>query len=135
MKDNKNRSWEYITYIAVGMIIFFVSAAIWQLFTQTDPLMIVKILSDSFTLPGALFIGVALLGWISSKGVFDIFGYSMKGLFSLWKKESYYKQESFYDYRVQKDEKRKPFNLPMLLVGLVFLLFGVVMMIAFLMME
>ena len=134
MNENKNR-WAYITYIAVGMIIFFIGAAIWQLFSQTEPLQIVKVLSDCFTLPGALFLGISALSWIASKGTFDIFGYSMSGLFSLWKKESYYKQESFYDYRVKKDEKRKPFNLPMFLVGAVFLLLGFVMMIAFLVME
>ena len=134
MKENKNR-WAYITYIAVGVMVFFISAAIWQLFTETEPLKIVKILSDAFTLPGVLFIGIAVMGWISSKGTFDIFGYSVRGLFDLWKKESYYKTESFYDYRVKKDEKRKPFNLPMFLVGCGFLLIGALLTIAFLLME
>ena len=134
MKENKNR-WAYITYIAVGVMGFFISAAIWQLFTETEPLKIVKILSDAFTLPGVLFIGIAVMGWISSKGTFDIFGYSVRGLFDLWKKESYYKTESFYDYRVKKDEKRKPFNLPMLLVGCGFLLIGALLTVAFLLME
>ena len=134
MKENKNR-WAYITYIAVGVMVFFISAAIWQLFTETEPLKIVKILSDAFTLPGVLFVGIAVMGWISSKGTFDIFGYSVRGLFDLWKKESYYKTESFYDYRVKKDEKRKPFNLPMFLVGCGFLLIGALLTVAFLLME
>ena len=134
MKDKNNR-WAYITYIAVAMLVAIVSATVWQLFEQTDTLAIMKILSDCFTLPGVLFIGIAMLGWVSSKGTFDIFGYSMRGLFTLWKKESYYKQESFYDYRVKKDENRKPFNLPMFLVGIVFFMLGIVMMVVFLMME
>ena len=134
MKNNKNR-WAYITYISVAMLVSLVSAALWQLFLETDPLVIVRILSDCFTLPGVLFIDIAMLGWVSSKGTFDIFGYSMRGLFTLWKKESYYKQESFYDYRVKKDENRKPFNLPMFLVGIVFFMLGIVMMVVFLMME
>jgi ferredoxin len=50
-------------------------------------------------------------------------------------KESYYKQESYYDYRVRKSESRKPFNVPMLLVGLAFLLLGLLMTVAFLIME
>ena len=65
MKENKNR-WAYITYNAVGVMVFFIGAAIWKLFTETEPLKIVKILSDAFTLPGVLFIGIAVMGWISS---------------------------------------------------------------------
>ena len=134
MKDKNNR-WAYITYIAVAMLVAIVSATVWQLFEQTDTLAIMKILSDCFTLPGVLLVGIALLGWVSSKGTFDIFGYSIHGLLGLFKKESYYKQESYYDYRVRKSESRKPFNVPMLLVGLAFLLLGLLMTVAFLIME
>ena len=134
MKDKNNR-WAYITYIAVAMLVAIVSATVWQLFEQTDTLSIMKILSDCFTLPGVLLVGIALLGWVSSKGTFDIFGYSIHGLLGLFKKESYYKQESYYDYRARKSESRKPFNVPMLLVGLAFLLLGLLMTVAFLIME
>ena len=134
MKDKNNR-WAYITYIAVAMLVAIVSATVWQLFEHTDTLAIMKILSDCFTLPGVLLVGIALLGWVSSKGTFDIFGYSINGLLGLFKKESYYKQESYYDYRVRKSESRKPFNVPMLLVGLAFLLLGLLMTVAFLIME
>ncbi|MBQ8496008.1 MAG: DUF3899 domain-containing protein [Clostridia bacterium] len=134
MKD-KNSRWTYSLYIAVAMIVSLISATIWDVFSQTEALTVVKIVSDSFTLPGVLFIGISLLGWVSSKGAFDIFGFSFQGLLNLWKKESYQKQETFYDYRVKKDENRKPFNLPMFLTGTAFLVLGIIMTVIFLIME
>ena len=134
MKDNKTK-WTYITHLAIALIIFVICATAWNLFEQTETLVIVKILSDSCFLPGVLYVGITLLGWVSSKGFFDIFGYSIHGLFYLWKKESYYKQKSLYDYRKEKEENRKPFNWPMLVVGLVFLGLGTIGTIVFLMIE
>lgn len=118
-----------------ALIIFFAGAAAWSLFAQTELLIIVKILSDCFFLPGVLLVGVALIGWVSTKGTFDIFGYSFQGFIGLFKTESYYKNESFYDYRVKRDEKRKPFNKEMLIVGLVFLILGAIGTVVFLMLE
>ncbi|MBO5779411.1 MAG: DUF3899 domain-containing protein [Clostridia bacterium] len=132
--NEKSKLWSYGVYTAVAMIVALTAAGVWNLFEQTETLQIIRILSDSFFLPGALFVGVALIGWIGSKGTFDIFGYSMRSLFSMFKRESYYqRQETFFDYRTAKDETRKPFNLPMMVVGLVFLLIGVVLSIVFMM--
>ncbi len=132
--NEKSKLWSYGVYTAVAMIVTLSAACVWNLFEQTETLQIIRILSDSFFLPGALFVGVALIGWIGSKGTFDIFGYSMRSLFSMFKKESYYKrQETFYDYRTAKDENRKPFNLPMLVVGLVFMAIGIIFTVVFLM--
>ena len=132
--NEKSKLWSYGVYTAVAMIVALTAAGVWNLFEQTETLQIIRILSDSFFLPGALFVGVALIGWIGSKGIFDIFGYSMRSLFSMFKRESYYqRQETFFDYRTAKDETRKPFNLPMMVVGLVFLLIGVVLSIVFMM--
>ena len=125
--NEKNKIWSYGVYTAVAMIITVTCAVIWKLFSQTELLQIIRILSDSFFLPGAMLVGVTLIGWVGSKGTFDIFGYSMRSLFSMFKKESYFsRQETFYDYRVKKDETRKSFNLPMMVVGLAFLVIGLI---------
>ena len=80
--------------------------------------------------------GISLLGWIGSKGMFDIFGYSIGGLFRLFSKDAYEKRgDTFYDYRAKKDASRKPFNWPLLAVGLAFLLLAVGLTVAFLLME
>ena len=134
--NEKSKLWSYGIHAAVAMAISIAAAFVWKLFSQTEALQIIRILSDVFFLPGALFLGVTLIGWIGSKGTFDIFGYSMKGLFNLFKRESYYKrQETFFDYRQAKDENRKPFNLPMLVVGLVFIALGVIFTVIFLILD
>ena len=134
--NEKSKLWSYGVYTAVATIVTVSSALLWKLFSQTEVLQIIRILSDSFFLPGTLFVGVALIGWIGSKGTFDIFGYSIRGLFNMFKKESYYKrQETFFDYRQSKDETRKPFNLPMLVVGLIFLAMGVIFTVIFLILD
>jgi hypothetical protein len=133
--NEKSKLWSYGVYTAVALIVTLSAASVWNLFEQTEALQIIRILSDSFFLPGALFVGVALIGWMGSKGTFDIFGYSMRSLFSMFKRESYYqRQETFYDYRTAKDENRKPFNLPMIVVGLAFMIIGILLSIVFLMM-
>ena len=134
MKE-KQPKWAFLVELSIGFILCLVCASVWDLFSQTEPLAIVKILSDSFFVPGAVFVGVALIGWVSSKGTFDIFGYSIRGLFYLFKSESYYKQTSFYDYRVKKQERRKSFNRTLLLSGIIFLLLGAIATTVFLIME
>lgn len=133
--NDKNKIWAYGTCFAVAMIIFIVAASVWDLFSQTELLQIIRILSDAFFLPGVMFVGVALIGWIGSKGTFDIFSFSMRNLFSMFKKESYYKNASFYEYRRDKDENRKPFNLPMMVVGLAFLALGILFTVVFLILD
>ena len=134
--NEKSKLWSYGVYAAVALIVSVTSACIWKLFFQTELLQVIRILADALFLPGALFVGISLIGWISSKGTFDIFGYSMRSLFSMFKRESYYKrQETFFDYRQSKDETRKPFNLPMLVVGLVFLALGLIFTVVFLILE
>lgn len=135
MKDRKN-SLSVIILLSVACALFVACAGVWNLFGQTDTLSVIKVIADCFTLPGALYVGVALLGWAGSKGTFDIFGYSIGGLFYLFKREAYSKRrETFYDYRVKKDKDRKPFNLAMFLVGLAFLLLALVFTLVFAALE
>ncbi|MBQ9151653.1 MAG: DUF3899 domain-containing protein [Clostridia bacterium] len=135
MKDKKNL-WSAVILAAVAMILFITCATLWGLFEQTEPLQTVRILADCCTIPAVLYVGITLIGWVGSKGTFDIFGYSIGGLFRLLKRESYdNKQETFYDYRTKKDENRKPFNWPMLVVGLAFLLLAVVFSVIYAVME
>ena len=125
----------YLTYFIAATVLAAACAWLWDLFQQTELLEVVKILSDCFFLPGVMLLGFSLLGWLSSKGAFDIFGYAMNGFFSLWKKESYYHRESYYDYCARKEEKRKPFNLPMMVVGLTFFVLGAIGTVVFLCLE
>ena len=135
MKDNKNLL-SIVILTAVAGILFLGCATVWDLFGQTELLPTLKVLADCFTVPGVVYVGITLLGWAGSKGTFDIFGFSIGGLFHLLKRESYEKRpETFYDYRVKKDEHRKPFNFPMLWVGLGFLFLAGVFTVIFMAMA
>ena len=129
---NKNNLLLWGVYLSSALVVFLLCAVIWGLFDQSEPLEIVRVLADSFFIPGALFVGISLIGWMSTKGAYDIFGYSIRGLLSLWKKESYFKSNSYYDYKQKKDEERKPMSKHMLFVGLIFLALGIVMTVVYL---
>lgn len=132
---NKNNLLLWGVYLSSALVVFLLCATVWGLFTESESLEVVRILADSFFIPGALFVGISLIGWMSTKGAYDIFGYSIRGLFSLWKKESYFKSNSYYDYKQKKDEERKPMSKHMLFVGLIFLALGVAMTVVYLMLE
>ena len=135
MKDKSNL-WSIVIMSLSACVIFVLCAFAWNLFGQTDTLTVLKIAADCCTVPAVLFVGISLLGWIGSKGMFDIFGYSIGGLFRLFSKDAYEKRgDTFYDYRAKKDASRKPFNWPLLAVGLAFLLLAVGLTVAFLLME
>lgn len=135
MKDKKNLL-SAVVLTAVALMLFLLSATAWDLFGQTELLPTVKIIADCCTIPGVLYVGIAVIGWIGSKGTFDIFGYSVGGLFYLFKRDAYeHKRETFYEYRTKKDENRKPFNWAMLFVGLAFLLIAAILTAVFLALE
>lgn len=125
----------YIVNAAVALVMTVCCTMAWDITAQTDSLSVIKILSDSFFLPGVLLVGASLIGWISAKGTFDMFSYTGHNFLNVFKRESYLKHQSFYEYKMAKDEKRKPFNLPRLLVGLGFLAVGIALTVAFMIME
>jgi hypothetical protein len=135
MKDNKNLiSGAIMAAVACGL--FLTCATVWNLFEQEDPLSVLRVMADCCTVPAVLYIGIALLGWVGSKGMFDLFGYSISGLFRLFSKDAYKKPaETFYDYQTRKNEDRKPFNWPMLIVGLVFFLLALIITVIFIVMD
>ena len=95
-------------------------------------------LSNAFFVPGALFFGFGVLGWVASDGMFDMFSYAVSR-FSLHhiipgmpQKE---KCESFYEYKQVKAEKRKKWNPVLLIAGLVGIVIGIIFTILFSNME
>lgn len=76
--------------------------------------------SDALFVPAVLWLGLAGLMWVSTTGFFDIFSYAFKSLlvlFSTLKKPS--DLGSFYDYKLEKEEKRtgETVSVTMLIVG------------------
>ncbi|MBO5109254.1 MAG: DUF3899 domain-containing protein [Clostridia bacterium] len=89
-------------------------------FAGLDTTAIMMVLSDAFIVPGILLVGLGAIIWVSTTGFFDIFGYGIKQAF-LWiftpiaQKTN---KKTFFDYKLEKEEKRKPTPKNILFVGL-----------------
>lgn len=84
-------------------------------------------LSDGFFFAGMLLTGVGAMIWIATTGFFDMFayaGHSLLVLFSPLKKPSEHKK--FYEYKLEKEEKRGKAKPHIFLVGVAFILISLV---------
>lgn len=92
------------------------------------------LLGDAFGLSGLLGFAGFGLGYVSSKGAFDLLAYSVKlvvlNIFApKWRKENYPK--TYYDYKVIKDHEERKAVFPLLWVSLAFLAVGVTIIIIY----
>ena len=90
-----------------------------------------RILADAFTIPGVLLVMVAALIWVSSEGFFDGLGYAARqfgNLFiPLFGKNR--KHQTYYDYKMEKEDKRAHGYGFLFFVGLVFVLVAIIFII------
>ena len=133
MKDRKKVLLQYsiTTLICAGtsfMILYM--NGFWRTFDLAEKY---KLLADAFTIPGILLIMVAALVWVSSEGFFDGISYAVtqfSGMIipSIGKK---YKHMKYYDYKMEKKEKRSGGYSFLFFVGLLFTVIAVVFVILF----
>ena len=95
---------------------------------------VLHILGDAFGLSGLLGFAGFVLGYVSSKGAFDLLSYSTKlvilNVFApKWRKENFPK--TYYDYKVLKDHEERKAVFPLLWVSLGFIAVGVVIIIIY----
>ena len=91
---------------------------------------IMKILSDSFFVPGVILSGVGLIIFASNGGAFDMLAFAFIRFFDLLRKDVKGKYKDYYEYRqAKKDRHTKMFF--MLAVGLVFIAIAVVFLIVY----
>ncbi len=81
-----------------------------------------RYLSDGFFVSGVLLTGIGAMSWIATTGFFDIFSYGMRSLLVLFtalvKPKSH---KTFYEFKLERDEKRKAGSYFILIVGLAFI--------------
>ena len=122
MATNKKLLKGLIT-LAIGLMLSG-AVAVWQGFSLSIPAaLMARTLSDGFFVAGLLFTGLGALVWVSTTGFFDIFTYAGKSLlvlFSPMKQPE--KLKKFYEYKADKDEKRKKADFTLLIVGAAYLL-------------
>ena len=101
------------------VIAFLVS---WQkgLFSASEAREAFRILSDSFFVPGILFMGCGLLGFASSKGTYDMvgfgFGRMMRNFVPGMDKQKY---DDFYKYKQRRDEDGRNWKPHLVISGAV----------------
>lgn len=82
----------------------------------------VHALCDACFLVGTVYFSIGALTAISTTGFFDIFGYgfkSIKAMFTFAKRGEEYM--SYYDYKLERAEKRAPLTWHVLLTGVILL--------------
>lgn len=99
-------------------------------FEQTAPIYIYHILSDSFLVVGIVTTCIALLLFVGNEGTFDMISYGLQIFFSFFKKDMARRYETFYDYRVAKQERKLPF-LFLLVCGGLFLFLSMLMYVGY----
>lgn len=86
-------------------------------------------LSNSFAVPGAIFIFITIMTLLSRFGTFDILSYSMKRTVATFKKVNPYVNFTYGDYVSEKKEDRKKYSnkyLNHLVVGIVFIVISII---------
>ncbi len=92
---------------------------------------VLMIITDSISVPGIIFICLAILIFCSNEGAFDMLNYGVLILLSLFKKNPKdRKYDTYYDYKESRKEKKNVF-INMLLSGIIYLFIGVIMLIIY----
>lgn len=106
-----------------GALLTFGVAWLRGVFEQTSFSGVSRVLSDSFLVTAALFMGIAGLTWIATFGMYDIMGFGCSSLFGRFIPfDSVHKRkESYYDYKTKRDARGRVWKIDMLLVGGVYM--------------
>lgn len=86
-------------------------------------------LSDSFLIPGLVYLAGCCLLFVARAGMFDTFRYQFANFLSTWKRNSPKRYEDLIQYKEIKEEKRrlnKPFYLPFLAIGLLLVVLAII---------
>ena len=124
---NRKKFWISLCVCAVST---FLTACLLDVFGQTDPASVFRILSDSFLVVGMVATCIALLLFASNEGTFDMIVYGVATFWSVFRRDMWRKYDTFYDYRVARQEKKVPF-LFLLACGIIFLLASALMYVVY----
>ena len=80
------------------------------------------ILCDAFFVPGVLLTLIGALVWVSTTGLFDGLGYAVKTAAHMFLPFIKTQRQSYYDYKMEKAEKRGSVPYFIMIVGIAFIL-------------
>lgn len=98
-----------------------------DIFTQTETVAVLHILTDAFFTVGVLMTGAGLLVFSANEGSFDMLAYGVSSFLDLFRKTSRKKYDTFFDYRESRVDKKLKFGF-LLICGLFFLAVSLVLL-------
>ncbi len=117
---------KYLITMAVGCVLTFWVVWAKDIFNQTELVNIFHILCDAFCVSGTVITAAGLLVFSTNEGTFDMLVYGVQSFFGMFRKNYTKKFETFYDYRMDRVEKKVPFGF-LVICGLFFLAISLVM--------
>ena len=121
----------YIISIIVGLFLTGFVVFSKDAFHQESTKDTIQVLVDGFFVSGALLTLYGGLVFTSNEGAFDMLKFGIIKFFDLFKTDlSKAKYNTFYDYRVERMEKKQPIAY-LLLVGLGFLAISMILLIIY----
>ncbi|HKM34094.1 MAG TPA: DUF3899 domain-containing protein [Lachnospiraceae bacterium] len=120
---------KYVVQIIAGVVLSFIIMCYRGLFSSTSTAEIVLIVCDGFTIIAFLYLGIGSLLWLSTTGIFDIFGYAFKkGAHAIIPGRIDDKTGDYYEYKMDKITRRKKYTeWSALVVGAGFLLLVIIL--------
>ena len=128
---NKKSILKYVVVVVFAGLIFVAGMFSQGLLEKNTTKEIFGCLSDCFLFPGVLIGGMGALSWIASEGAFDMLSYGFGFAFNklIHPLTAY---ESFYEYKMRKEEGEKVWLKHWLIVGAVCMTLSVLFLVLYL---
>ena len=117
---------KYWITMLIGCALVALIANAKDVLDQNQMVAVFHILCDAFFATGFVIFAAGLLVFSSNEGTFDMIVYGVKTFLDVFKKDAVKKYDSFYDYRVSREEKKVKFGF-LLICGAIFLAISFVM--------
>lgn len=110
---------------SVAILVFCLVLFLRKIYTLTG-------FCDAFFFAAAMEFALLLIYWIERTGVFDVFNFQFYRFFESFRPDGLKKWDTAYDYKQEKEGKRKITRLyfwPYLIIGGVFLLVAIILLV------
>lgn len=112
------KRWNYLICATLILVVALFMSLQKGLFSAGTAGEVFRILSDSFFVPGIVFVGCGLLGFAASKGTYDMVSFGvgrlMRNFVPVMDKHKY---DDFYRYKQKRDEEGRSWKPYLLISG------------------
>lgn len=127
MKIDKTSIIKYAVTMLVGAGFAVTTMYSRGLFSEISPQARAMDMSDGFFVAAVILIGFGAILWIATTGFFDIFGYAVRYALHLFVPMLYKDDgKKYYEYHMEKEEKRGKPQYFILICGAVYLIAAVI---------